>query len=607
MKTYLRILSYAKPYYTSLPVYSVFILLHVLVDILNFTLFVPLLDTLFKEENSTIFPTDEISIGFINSAKDVINNSFQETISAYGTAGALAYICIAMLVTNFLTNFFFYLSQRILAKSRSKIMINLRSDLYYKINRLHISYFSNQNRGDLISKMTNDMQEIERTIVNSVRTILRDPFKLVAIFIYLFIQDAQLTFFCLGVMPFAALAIGIISKKLKKLSNSSQSILGQILGTVDETIGGIRIVKAFNTSSFMQSKFAHVNNQYGQVLKKMSYRQDLASPLSQFIGVVFVAIILFYGGYRVLSSDTSTLSAAEFLTFLLLFVRVLDPVKAIAAVISDIQRGLVAGNRVFDVIDTTEQIQDSNSPVSFTNFENEIKLQNISFAYEEKDVLSNIDFTIQKGKTIALVGPSGGGKSTLMDMIPRFYDPQSGTVSIDGTNIKNIRMKDLRSQLAIVTQEAVLFNDTVYNNIAFGLDCTQQEIEEAAKIANAHAFISEMENGYHTEVGDRGVKLSGGQRQRITIARAILKNPPILLLDEATSALDSESEKLVQEALNNLMKNRTTLVIAHRLSTIQHADEIIVIENGCIIEKGTHNELLKRGGMYKRLQEIQHT
>ena len=562
MNTYLRILSYAKPYQKTFSIYGLFILLHVLFDLLSFTLLVPLLDIIFEQDKYTFLSDERIGISLLDDTKSSINQSFFGVVAHYGKVGALSFVCIGMLISNLFTNLFFYLSQRILANARSNIIVGLRSDLFKKINRLELGFFSSEKRGDLISRITSDVQEVEQTIVGSIRVIFRDPFKILIIFLYLFSKDIKLTFFCLGIMPFAALIITLISKKLRKFADKSQSILGDILEIVNETIGGIRIVKAFSRSSFMRSKFENANVSYGSTLKQMAYKRDLASPLSQLISVSFVTIILFYGGYLVLTSKTSTgLSPSEFLTFIIIFARILEPAKAIAASVSDLQRGLVSGRRIFEVLDLEEKIKQSAEPKEITDFENCIQFHDFTFSYENQAVLKSINLTIKKRQSVALVGPSGAGKSTLMDMIPRFYDPQKGIITIDGVDIRQFDISDLRSLMGIVTQDAILFNDSVYHNISFGLECTKNDVIEAAKIANAHDFIEAMEEGYETIVGDRGVKLSGGQKQRITIARAILKNPPILLLDEATSSLDSESELLVQDALNNLMKNRTSLVI----------------------------------------------
>ena len=605
MKTYLRILSYTKPYKKFLPLYAFLVLVHVLFDIFSFTLLIPLLDIIF-DQSTSILPLSPIGIEVIDIAKDYFNNQFLSVVSKHGKIGALAFVCIALVSMNFLTNFFYYLSQRIIGEKRSKLIVSIRKHLFDKIHRLHVGYFTNEKRGDLISRITNDIQEIERTIVGSVRVVFRDPFKIVMIFIYLFFKEAKLTLFCLAIMPFAAICITLISKNLRKLADNSQSILGNILEIVNESIGAIRVVKTFNNNNFVTDKFDYSNNHYGNLLKKMAFKRDLASPLSQFVSICFVGMILFYGGYLVLSNNNDIgLSPSEFLAFIIIFARILDPAKALAAAISEIQRGVVAGRRIFEIIDLEDQIKDKDNALSIHYFKKSIQFQNFSFAYEEEFILNGIDLEIKKGKSIALVGHSGAGKSTIMDMMLRFYDPQKGKLLIDNIDIRDLKLGDIRSLIGLVSQDAILLNDTIRNNITFGTDYTEEEIINATKLANAYSFICDQIDGFDTIIGDRGIKLSGGQRQRITIARTVLRQPAILLLDEATSALDSESEKLVQKAITQLMKGRTSIIIAHRLSTIKHVDEIVVLEKGKIVEQGSHDELLTQKGVYYRMHSIQ--
>uniref|UniRef100_UPI0025E645D2 ABC transporter ATP-binding protein n=1 Tax=Algoriphagus sp. TaxID=1872435 RepID=UPI0025E645D2 len=453
--------------------------------------------------------------------------------------------------------------------------------------------------------MTNDVQEVENTIVQSLRVVFREPATIILYFGVLFFMSAKLTFFTILIIPITGAIIGGITRRLKKKAVESQQSLGRLVNILDETLGGMRVIKAFNAENFMRKKFDHETDYYSGVNINMARKNELASPISQFLGVSVVAGILVYGGSLVLSGD-SQLGASDFITYIIIFTQVLNPAKEISRAVSSIQRGIASAERIFEVVDTPSKIKSPTNPKKLISFEKEISFENVSFAYQEQLVLKNINFNLERGKTIALVGPSGGGKSTLADLVPRFYDPSAGQILLDGINLKDFQIEELRSLMGIVTQESILFNDSVYNNIAFGIESVSEEqVIEAAKIANAHQFISQMEDGYQTSIGERGSKLSGGQRQRISIARAVLKNPPILILDEATSALDSESELLVQEALTKLMSNRTTLVIAHRLSTIQHADEILVIEKGEIVQKGTHLELIEIEGLYKKLSSIQ--
>jgi subfamily B ATP-binding cassette protein MsbA len=424
-------------------------------------------------------------------------------------------------------------------------------------------------------------------------------------FAVLFFMSVKLTLFTILVIPISGAIIGGITRRLKKKAIESQESLGRIVNILDETIGGMRVIKAFGAQKYIRSKFDGETDYYSDVNISMAKKNELASPISQFMGVSVVAGILVYGGSLVLN-NSSDLSASDFITYIIIFTQVLNPAKEISRAASSIQRGLASADRIFKVVDTPSEIKNAEQPIILDTFRDAVEFKNVSFSYEKEKVLDGISFTLQKGKTIALVGPSGGGKSTIADLVPRFYDPTEGKVTLDGVDLKAIEINSLIKQMGIVTQESILFNDSVFNNIAFGLEgISEEKVIEAAKIANAHEFIIELEKGYQTSIGERGSKLSGGQRQRLSIARAVLKNPPILILDEATSALDSQSEKLVQEALTNLMANRTTLVIAHRLSTIQHADEILVIKKGQIVQRGTHQELILEEGLYKKLSTMQ--
>lgn len=575
---------------------------------MNFTLLKPLFDVIFEQVDPVGLVQYQVKPAFslsINYFTHLFNHYFLLISQTYGKMGTLYFVCSIIVISVFLSNLFTYLSGVVLAHVKARVIKRMRMDIFGQVSKLHIGYFSNERKGDLMSKMTNDIQEVENTIIQSLRVVFREPATIVLYFSALFLMSAQLTLFTILIIPISGALIGSITRKLKKTAVQSQQSLGRIVNILDETLGGMRVIKAFNATRFMTKKFDLETDFYAEINVNMARKNELASPISQFMGVTVVAGILVYGGSMVLSSN-SQLSASDFITYIIIFTQVLNPAKEISRAVSSIQRGIASAERVFEVVDTESKIKSPLSPKSLKAFDKSIVFDQVSFAYQNQNVLTNLSFELQAGKTIALVGPSGGGKSTLADLVPRFYDPTAGKILLDGIDLRDFEIHQLRNLMGIVTQESILFNDTIFNNIAFGIEnITEKEVIEAAKIANAHSFIVEMEHGYQTSIGDRGSKLSGGQRQRISIARAVLKNPPILILDEATSALDSESELLVQEALTNLMNNRTTLVIAHRLSTIQHADEILVIDRGEIVQRGTHNQLNQSLGLYQKLSHIQ--
>lgn len=615
MKTYLRILGFAKPLGQYVPQYIIYTLLSIVFGIVNLTLIKPLFDVIFEQVGPEKIaeysqkPSFVFSFENMNNLLDYLIHLFNyylvQSIDEYGKLGSLGYICLIIVCSVLLSNLFKYLSAIILAQIRANVIENLRKTAFEKISFLHIGYFSNERKGDILSKLTNDVQEIEASVVNSLKVAFREPATIIIYFIVLFVMSYQLTLFTIIFLPVSGYIISTIAKRLKKKATQSQESLGKVVGIIDETLSGMRVVKAFNAREYISDKFGKEIKRYANINVSMARKNELASPLSEFMGVFVVAVILLYGGNMILN-NTSSLDASGFLTYIIIFTQVLTPAKAISNSFSTIQRGLASGERIFNIIDTVPEIKDAPNAKRLETFETAIEFKNVSFAYEKEAVLKNMNINIPKGKTIALVGPSGGGKSTISDLIPRFYDPTAGEVLIDGTSLKAYETESVRKLMGIVTQESILFNDTIFNNIAFGLTgANPEDVERAAKIANAHEFIIRTENGYQTEIGERGSKLSGGQRQRISIARAVLKNPPILILDEATSALDSESEMLVQEALTNLMKNRTSVVIAHRLSTIQHADEILVIQQGEIVERGTHDSLIKQEGLYNKLIMMQ--
>ncbi|MEA5403873.1 ABC transporter ATP-binding protein [Arcicella sp. DC2W] len=609
MKTYFRILQYAESLRAFAFPYFILSLLASLFGILNFTLLIPLLDVLFDKVQAADLQKFSIKPEFSLESdyfKEIFNYYFYQIIGLYGRMGALKFACVAIVVSVVCSNIFRYFSQRILKTVEAQTIASLRQAIFEKTLNLHFGFFNNERKGNLMAHLTTDVQEVENSVGRAFTASFKEVFTLVMYFVFLFNMSVKLTLFSLLILPISGGVIATISRRLRRAAREVQERQSAMIGTLDEVFGGMRIVKGFNAEKVVAEKFKEQNYGYKSAVLRMVYRQEMTSPVSEALGVTVIAGILLYGGSLVINNDES-LSASTFISFIILFSQVMRPAKVIADAFSGVQRGIASAERILKLIDTVPAIQDAKDAVAIPEFKEEIEFKNVSFEYQEgRKVLDNISFKIQKGKTIALVGTSGGGKSTLADLVPRFYDPTEGQILMDGIDLKQIQQASLSKQIGIVTQESILFNDTVANNITFGSVATDAQIEEAAKIANAHQYISQLADGYQTFIGDRGGRLSGGQRQRLSIARAVLKNPPILILDEATSALDTESEKLVQEALTHLMKNRTTLVIAHRLSTIQHADEILVINHGKIVERGTHNELLaNENGFYKKLNSMQ--
>ncbi|GAB3927278.1 ABC transporter ATP-binding protein [Larkinella terrae] len=606
MKTYFRLLSYARPLGRFLTPFLLTSLLASVFGVLNFTLLIPLLDVLFDKVDpaklQALLNQPAPKLSFDTTPREIFQYYFAHFFRQYGKLGALQFVCVIVVTTVLLNNVFKYLSVRQLEGFKARMVARLRETVFTKAIQLHLGFFSSERKGNLIARTITDVQEVENSIANSLSAASKELFLLVAYVITLFSISVNLTFFALLVIPVSGGFIAMLVRRMKRDAQAGQQRLSGILSLLDETFGGMRVVKGFNAEPFVTQKFQTENDGYRKAVRSLANRRELASPFSEFMGISVVAIILLYGGSLVLTHQ-SDLSASDFITFLLIFSQVTRPAKEISNAFSGSQRGIASGERVLELIDTVPVIQDKPNAVELPGFKQKVEVQNVSFAYNpDRPVLKGITFTLEKGKTIALVGSSGGGKSTIADLIPRFYDPSEGRILIDGVDLRDCTMHSLRNLMGIVTQESILFNDTIFNNIAFGSTATEKEVMRAAEIANAHAFIMAQPQGYQTVIGDRGGRLSGGQRQRISIARAVLKNPPILILDEATSALDTESEKLVQEALTRLMANRTTLVIAHRLSTIQHADEILVVQNGEIVERGTHQDLLElEEGFYRRL------
>ncbi len=604
MREFIKILiPYLKPYKVQFTLNIILNTFGTLFSLFSLTLLVPFLGILFDsqklvlEEPEFAYKTEVAIKYFYYYMSQIIIND--------GKIKALLYVSIFILISILLKNLFLYFAKFFMASLRNGIVKDIRNKIYLKILNLHIGFFSEEKKGDIISRMTSDTQEFEWSAIASTEMLFRDPILIIIYFITLLYFSPLLTLLIIVLLPVSGLIIGRIGKNLKKTSAKARVRMGTILSYMEETIGGLRIIKAFNAEDKIEQRFLDENEKYTRVMNRVIRRESLASPLSEFLGVVTLMIVMYFGASLVLGSE-SDMSPEAFMGYIAIFSQIIHPSKIITSAYYRIQKGLAAMERINEVLDTEINITEKKDAQAITEFKNNIVFENVHFKYTENDVLKNINIEIKKGKTLALVGQSGSGKSTLVDLLPRFYDIKEGAIKIDGQPINTLKIKDLRSLMGNVNQESILFNDTIFNNIAFGVEsATPEEVIAAAKVANAHNFIEETPEGYQTNIGDRGSKLSGGQRQRLSIARAVLKNPPILILDEATSALDTESERLVQDALTNLMKNRTSIVIAHRLSTIKHADEICVLHEGKIVERGNHENLIKKDGTYKKLHDLQ--
>jgi subfamily B ATP-binding cassette protein MsbA len=604
MKRFSRILFYLKDKKRSIGLYVVFNLLSVLFSLVSLALLAPFLQMLFEKGQQAALAKPEFAFN-ANVLQAYIKYGMNDLIQQHSKVYALAAICILMVVSIFFKNVFVYLSYRVLAPMRNYVMTKLRSDLYAKILELPIGFFTEQRKGDIISRMSNDANEIEWSVMSTLEGLIRDPLQILIILAIMVAMSPALSLFLLVLLPLTGFIIGRVSRSLKKQSTSSQEQLGTLMSILDETLGGLRVIKAFNAEKILRNKFFDTNDTLNHIRNKMNFRRDLASPMSEFLGVLVLSCILWFGGLLVLRGEAG-LSPENFITYILFFTQIINPAKSLSTSFYNAQRGSAAIERIEEILKAPITVVDKPDAKTIAQFNHSIEFRNVSFNYDEISILKNINLTIEKGKTIALVGSSGAGKSTLADLVPRFHDVSEGELLIDGVNIKEYSLNSVRNLMGIVTQEPILFNDTIANNIALGIDNSSPEaIMHAAKVANAYNFIELKEAGFDTNIGDRGSKLSGGERQRVTIARAVLKNPPILILDEATSALDTESERLVQDAINNMMQNRTSIVIAHRLSTIRHADEIIVLQKGEIAERGNHDELLAKNGIYRRLVDMQ--
>eukprot|EP01133_Synstelium_polycarpum_P013160 gene13160-15469_t len=605
MKTYFRLLSFAKPIEKFAIPYVIATLLSVLFGVLNLALLSPLFETLISttsKNTKSIASTATNAFDITGRFTDFVNTS----MAINGPQSTLTYVCLIIVISVLLSNIFRYFSQRIMEDLRVHTLLNLRKTVFNNVMNMHVGFFNNERKGDIISKVASDVQVVQFTVTNTLQVVFKEPLTLIFYIIVLLSISVKLTLFSLMVIPISAFIISKIVKRIKQQAKEAHESFAKMIGFLDEALGGIKIIKAFNSSERIKDKFHAENVFYSNLNRKMIRRQQLGSPVSEFLGVIMVSFIVWYGGTLIMSHQPGALSTSKFIAYIAIFSQVMRPAKALTDSFSGIHSGIAAGERVLELIDTKPELINKPEATELEGFHQALSLEHVSFSYGTKEVLKDINLKINKGSTVALIGPSGGGKSTLMDLIPRFHDPKSGIIKIDGQPYEDLTVESIRTQMGIVNQESFLFNDSIFNNIAFAKpNATEEEVIAAAKIANAHEFILNTEQGYQTFVGDRGNRLSGGQRQRVCIARAVLANPPIMLLDEATSALDTESEKLVQDALNNLMKNRTSIVIAHRLSTIQHADTIVVIDKGQIVETGNHSSLIVKDGLYKRLIDMQ--
>lgn len=578
-------------------------------NLFSFASIIPILQILFGMDTNTHTYISFSQIDSLDSLLEIGKNNIYAYIEAlinqHGASTALMLLGVYLIIMTLLKTLSAFLASASLVPIRTGILRDIRNTIYRKITSLHLGYFSHEKKGDIISRITNDVVEVEASIISSLETIFKNPIMILLYLIVLFTMSWRLTIFVLILLPISGLLIGRIGKSLKRKSLLGQQLSGELIAQIEETLGGLRVVKAFNAESKLNQRFQSLNETIRHTFNRIHIRYFLAHPISEFLGTAVIAILLWYGGYLILSGNGG-ITAPEFIYYLVIFYSIINPFKELSRASYSIQKGLASLQRIDAVLDAENKIIEPTNPQNINSFNNEIRFNNVSFKYQDEWVLKNINLTIPKGQTVALVGQSGSGKSTLVDLIPRFYDTIEGSITIDGIDIRNLSTHNLRHLMGNVNQEAILFNDTIYNNITFGVEsATQAEVEHAARIANAHDFIMATPDGYQTNIGDRGSRLSGGQRQRISIARAILKNPPILILDEATSALDTESERLVQEAIEQLMLNRTAIVIAHRLSTIKSADLICVLHEGQIIEQGTHEQLIALNGQYKKLCDMQ--
>lgn len=607
MKEFLQVLRrFVPPYKKYLALSVAFNILSAILNIFSFAALIPILNILFNTGDAET-ATQYIAWGSASAREVVTNNAnffVQQLIGEMGATTTLLVIGLFLAFMTFLKTSAYFLSSATIIPVRTGVVRDIRNQLYRKITSLPLGFFSEERKGDIIARMSGDVQEIENSIMSSLDMLFKNPILIIAYFSTLIIISWQLTLFTIIFVPLFGWFMGLVGRKLKARSITAQSLWSDTMSQVEETLGGLRIIKAFCAEEKMNSRFDRINSEYRNHIKRVNIRQQMAHPMSEFLGTVMIVIVLWFGGVLVLNNQT--IEAPTFIYYLIILYSIIQPLKDFSKAGYNIPKGLASMERVDKILLAENDIREPVKPVHISSFEHQIEFRHVSFKYDQQWVLKDINIVIPKGKTIALVGQSGSGKSTLVDLIPRYYDVQEGEVLIDGINVKDLGIHDLRQLIGNVNQEAILFNDSFFNNISFGVEnATMKQVEEAARIANAHDFIMQTEEGYDTNIGDRGGRLSGGQRQRVSIARAILKNPPILILDEATSALDTESERLVQDALERLMKTRTTVAIAHRLSTIKNADEIYVLHEGHIVEQGSHDKLMSANGYYRKLHDMQ--
>ena len=602
-KTFSRVLTYVKPYWGSIVLNLVFNLMTIFFSLFSFALVGPFLTLLFKEGAVEVMAKPEFSFTS-DYLMGYLNWFMSSLIASGGKYHALVFMCLLLLAAFFFRNLGRFFACYFMANVRVGAVHDLRRDVYNKILILPLSFYHSRQKGDTLARITTDVQEVEVSILNYLEMLIKDPLTILFFFLFMVTLSPKLTLFVILVLPIAGLLIGKVGKMLKKESKEGQTKLAGIISTVEETISGLRIIKAFNAIRYSSDKFEEQNSNYTKVLRGIHRKRDMSSPMSEFLSSAVVILVLWFGGKLILGGGNH-IDAGSFISYIVVFSQIITPAKSFSQGYYNVQKGIASAERIFEILDAEEVITEKENAIEIKDFKDSIEYKDVHFSYGKDEVLKGIDLKIPKGKFVALVGESGGGKSTMADLLPRFYEVGSGCVSIDGHDIRDYKIGDLRNLMGVVSQETILFNDTVFNNIAFGMkDVSKEQVIEAAKIANAHDFIMELEHGYDTRIGDRGMNLSGGQRQRLSIARAVLKNPPILILDEATSSLDTESERLVQDALSKVMSQRTSIVIAHRLSTIQYADEIVVLQKGQIIERGKHDDLIALGGVYKKLTDL---